>query len=154
MFDFATPFHIGLVVPDLEKAMDDYSKAAGITWYKRQYLELDILVDGEVVSTSVHFNYSKEGPVQVELCSGPEGSFWDAAVHGGLNHVGYWTEDFNADLSRFTSQGWRLRNSGVGEDGQPDAFAYVISPQGQQVELVDVAIRPLFENWYAGGDFA
>ena len=154
MLDFATPFHVGLVVPDLAKAMDDYSKATGVTWYKPQYLELDILVDGKVVSTSVHFNYTVEGPVQVELCSGPEGSFWDASVHGGLNHVGYWTEDFNADLAQFVSSGWRMRNAGVGEDGNPAAFAYVISPQGQQVEIVDVEMRPLFENWYAGGDFA
>lgn len=154
MFDFANPFHVGLVVPDLAKAMDDYSKATGITWHKPQYLELDVLVDGKVVSTSVNFNYSVEGPVQVELCCGPAGSFWDASVYGGLNHVGYWTENFHADLAEFLSAGWKLRNAGVGENRQPEAFAYVISPQGQQVELIDVAMRPMFENWYAGGDFA
>ncbi len=153
MIDLVKPFHVGLVVPDVAEAMDTYSKAMGVTWYKKQYLELDILVDGAVVSTSVHFNYTVEGPVQLELCSGPAGSFWDPAAHEGLNHVGYWTDDFDSDIAKLMSQGWRMRNAGVGEEGKPAAFAYVISPQNHQVEIIDEAMRPIFENWYAGGDF-
>ena len=149
------PFHAGIVVADIEKAMAEISAATGVTWHSLQSLDLDLLVEGEVVSTSVRFTYSVEGPVQLELAEGPKGSFWDADLYGGLNHLGYWSENLQADIEALRAGGCELSYGGAGDDGNLEGFAFLVPPTtGQRIELIDLAMRPAFDRWWAGGEFA
>ena len=153
MVDLTSPFHVGVVVSNLEEAMELYSAGAGLTWHSVQSMPVSLLVEGKVTEMSVRFTYSVEGPVQVELVQGPIGSFWEAGIYGGMYHTGHWTEDLLGDLDELTAAGWTVRFTGADPDGDPMGFAYVMGADGQQIELVDVAMRPLFDNWYAGGNF-
>lgn len=154
MVDMTAPFHMGVTVSNITEAMELYSAAGGVSWHSLQSMDIELLVEGRVVPTSVRFTYSVEGPVQLELCEGPTGSFWDPGAYGGKYHVGYWTEDLLGDLEALTGAGWRTRYTGVGPDGGPAGFAYLIAPDRQQIELVDVVLQAAFDNWYSGGDFA
>ncbi|MEQ8717682.1 MAG: VOC family protein [Acidimicrobiales bacterium] len=153
MFELTNPFHVGVIVPDAEKAMADYTAATGATWHTLQALDLSILIDGEVVQTSVRFNYTVEGPVQFEVADGPDDSPWDASMYGGLNHIGCWSDDLHGDHQRLADAGWKTLHGGAGEDGQIAGFVFVQSPAGDRVELLDTAMKPLFANWFAGGNF-
>ena len=148
------PFHTGIVVADVEEAMAEISAATGLTWHSLQSLDLDLLIDGEGVSTSVRFSYTVEGPVQLEVADGPKGSFWDADLYGGLNHMGYWTENLHADIESLEAGGCQLIYGGAGEGGNLEGFAFLVPPAaGMRIELIDVAMRPAFDRWFAGGEF-
>ena len=154
MASITDPFHSGIVVADVEEAMAEISAATGMTWHSLQALDLDLLVDGKVVSTTVRFTYSVEGPVQLELADGPPGSFWDADLYGGLNHLGYWTENLPDDIESLQAGGCELIYGGAGEGGSLEGFAFLVPPAaGLRIELIDVAMRPAFDRWFAGGDF-
>ena len=148
------PFHTGIVVADVEEAMAEISAATGLTWHSLQSLDLDLLIAGEVVSTSVRFSYTVEGPVQLEVADGPKGSFWDADLYGGLNHMGYWTENLHDDITTLEAGGCELIYGGAGEEGSLEGFAFLVPPAaGMRIELIDVAMRPAFDRWFAGGEF-
>ena len=76
MIALTDPFHVGIVVADVEEAMAQISEAAGLAWHSVQSVDLNLLVEGEVVPAAVRFTYSVDGPLQIELASGPPGSFW------------------------------------------------------------------------------
>ncbi|WP_420638844.1 VOC family protein [Candidatus Poriferisocius sp.] len=149
------PFHAGIIVADVEEAMAQLSASDGLSWHSVQGFDLNLLVDGEVVTTSVRFTYSVEGPLQIELAQGPQGSFWDANQYGGLNHLGYWTEDLHGDIRALQAGGCEVIYGGASDDGGLEGFAFLAPPTtGQRIELIDVAMRPAFDRWFAGGDFA
>lgn len=155
MVQLTDPFHAGVIVADVEEALAQLTASSGVAWHSVQGFDLDLLVDGEVVSTSVRFTYSVDGPLQIELASGPVGSFWDADLYGGLNHLGYWTEDLRKDIAALQAGGCEVIYGGAGDDGNLEGFAFLAPPTtGQRIELIDVAMRPAFDRWWAGGDFA
>ncbi len=152
-FDITNPFHVGFIVHDVEEAMAQLSAATGVTWHPPQVFSLDIDMAGERVGFDVRFTYTKEGPVQVEVAEGPDGTLWDANLHGGTSHNGYWTDDLAGDIDRLTSGGFELLFSGASDEGGPQGFALLRSPSGIGVELIDEIMRPMFETWYQTGSF-
>jgi len=153
MFDITEPFHVGIIVADLDAAMADYSAATGCTWHSMQSRDVTLRIDGGLLSTHVMFNYSVEGPVQLELVQGLPGTPWDAAVHGGVDHLGYWSDDFQGDMAALGAAGWEFLYGADDEEGGVGGFCFYMTPAGQRVELLDVEMRPMFERWFAGGSF-
>lgn len=153
MFSINEPFHVGVIVADLTTAMADYSRATGCTWHSVQERDVTLRVGDDLVSTHVLFDYSVEGPVQLELIQGLPGTPWDPAVNGGLDHSGHWSDDLAGDTSRVLSQGWEFLYSGTDDDGQMAGFCFFMTPTGQRVELLDTTMGPMFDRWFAGGDF-
>ena len=152
-FDITAPFHVGYIVADVEVAMAQLSEATGITWHPPQDFALDIHIGSDRVGFGVTFTYSKEGPVQLEVAQGPAGTFWDVDEYGGANHNGYWTDDLVGDIDQLTAGGFEVLYSGAGDQPGPQGFAMLCSPWGMRVELIDEAMRPMFETWYATGTF-
>lgn len=150
-FDITSPFHVGYIVADIDEAMQRLSAAAGVTWHPPQVFALDIVVDGDRQQFETRFTYSVEGPVQLEVAEGPAGTLWDADVHGGPNHNGYWTDDLVGDIDRLVAGGGTLVFAGAGESG-PEGFA-MVDVAGSRIELIDQAMQPMFENWYRTGTF-
>jgi catechol 2,3-dioxygenase-like lactoylglutathione lyase family enzyme len=153
MFRISEPFHVGVIVADLEAAMADYSRTTGCTWHSIQQRDVTLRVGDDLVHTHVRFDYSVEGPVQLELIQGLPGTPWDVAVHGGLDHSGHWSDDLVGDTAAVLALGWEFLYSGTGDDGETAGFCFFMTPSGQRVELLDTSMRPMFERWFAGGDF-
>lgn len=152
-FDITSPFHVGYIVADVEAAMAQLSGATGVTWHPPQVFSLDIMVGDERQAFDVTFTYSQEGPVQIEVAEGPAGTLWDVDAHGGPNHNGHWTDDLVGTIAELTAGGFSVLYHGAGDEPGPQGFAMLESPAGVRIELIDEAMRPMFETWYATGSF-
>jgi hypothetical protein len=144
---------VGVIVPDIEQAMIDYTASTGLTWCRYQEQELPVVLDGEPCTVVSRYTYSKEGPAYVELVEENPDSIW--RIGDGLHHLGRWTGDLPADIERLESAGLPAAMTGRSRSsGRPWAFSYHRLPGGGYLELVDIAMKPAFERWMAGGDFA
>ena len=154
---------LGYVVPDIEAAMDYWSRVLGVGpfFYNPKVPIKNYRYKGEVYEPHNSVALANSGPLQIELiqCRNAVPSmykdFTDAG-HSGLQHVAYWTSDYDADLERLTAQGFKVVMSGeVGERGRFCYFDTYYHP-GTVIELSEVAgpkgemfrlIREASETW-------
>jgi len=124
-------FQVGFVVPDLEAAMEELGAGLGVELVGPQEREL-----GDCV---LRIAFARTPPPYVELIEGPPGSLWDASAGALIHHLGYWSEDMDADSARLEAAGMGLeRDLGYARYHRPAGAA------GARVELIDVAHRPDF----------
>jgi hypothetical protein len=146
-------YHVGVIVPDIERAIADYSESMGLTWCRMQDQQLPVVLDGEPRTVRSRYTYSQQGPAYVELVEENPETIW--RVGDGLHHLGRWTADLQADMDRLEAGGLPAAMTGRSRtSGRPWAFSYHRLPGGGYLELVDIRMKPAFERWMAGGDFA
>lgn len=153
MIDYQRIFHTGIRVPDIRAAMAEMGDSLGVTW--AQLVEHP----GQSIWTPaagqqrlpLKFVYSCEGPQHIELLEGPAGSLWDGRDAPGVHHVGLWVDDVAAETDAVLARGWTLAAAAVSPDEGYGSYTYVVPPSGTIVELVNGAILPRFERWWAGG---
>ncbi|MEM9132682.1 MAG: VOC family protein [Actinomycetota bacterium] len=153
MIDYRRLYHTGFVVPDLERAMDELGRTLGLTWAavrEMPALPLWTAARGRH-EVALRFVYSCEEPQHVELLQGDADSIWDPTAHPGINHVGLWVDDVAAETERCVAAGWTVVAAAAAPEDGYGGFSYVEPPTGVRVELVDDAIRPSFEAWWAAG---
>ena len=106
LFDFSQFFHVGIRVPDIDKAMAEIGPAMGVTWASVQDRQMSVwLPDEGQVTKHVILTYSAEGPVHLELLQGEPGSIWDADDFPGAHHFGVWSDDPGGDVQRMIDAG-------------------------------------------------
>ena len=154
---------LGYVVPDIEAAMDYWSKTLGVgPWYYNPRVPIvNYTYDGESYEPHNSVALANSGFVQVELIqtrNDVPSMYRDFLRAGrtGLQHVAYWTENYDADLERLLAQGFKPKMSGeVGERGRFIYFDTEYHP-GTVIELSEVAgakgrmfdmIRQASEGW-------
>lgn len=153
MFDLGELFHVGIRVPDIEKAMEDLAAGTGGGWAKLQHRQQPVWLPGSGdTELELRFTYSSAGPVRLELLQGPAGSIWAGDDVPGPHHLGYWVEDVAATTELLLDRGWTLEAASRAPEDGYGAFTYVRSPSGVLVEPVSTLVRPAFERWWAGGD--
>ena len=153
MFDIGAVTHVAYAVEDLDVAMPEVGGALELVWATVQEREMTISVAGELVTTTIRFTYSRNAAPHVELIEGQAGTIW--APERGLHHMGVWTDDLAGDAQQLSESGFPEEVAGVSRSGRsPSGFTYHFSPEGLRLELVDVASRPAFDCWLAGGEFA
>ena len=136
---------LGYVVPDIEKAMDHWSKTMGVgPWYYNPKVPIeDYQYEGKPYEVHNSVALANSGFVQVELIqtrNDAPSMYRDFMIAGntGLQHVAYWTEQFDDDLGRMESEGFRVKMSGnVGESGRFVYFDKEMHP-GTVIELSEV----------------
>ena len=153
MIDMTTIFHTGIVVENLEKAMEEIGQALNLDWSSVR--EFDPIVHWipdvgrkEIAMKAV---YSKQGPVHLELCEGPADSFYDIRKAAEGRHVGIWVDDLVAETERLQSLGWKiLAANGTPEEGY-GVLTYMTPADGSMVvELVAAELKPMIAEWIAG----
>lgn len=154
---------LGYVVPDIEAAMDYWSKTLGVgPWYYNPRVPIvNYKYDGQSYEPHNSVALANSGFVQVELIqtrNDVPSMYRDFLQAGrtGLQHVAYWTENYDADLERLLAQGFKPKMSGeVGERGRFIYFDTEYHP-GTVIELSEVAgakgrmfdmIREASEGW-------
>ena len=153
----------GYVVPDIEAAMDYWSRVLGVGpfFYNPKVPIKNYRYKGETYEPHNSVALANSGPLQIELiqCRNTVPSmykdFTDAGLTG-LQHVAYWTSDYDADLERLVTEGFKPVMSGeVGERGRFVYFDTHYHP-GTVIELSEVAgpkgemfrlIREAADNW-------
>ena len=154
---------LGYVVPDIEAAMDYWSRELGVgPWFYNPKVPIvNYRYRGASYQPHNSVALANSGPLQVELIqtrNDVPSMYRDFTQAGntGLQHVAYWTQDYDADLARLTAQGLKQVMSGeVGERGRFVYFDTEYHP-GTVIELSEVAgpkgtmfrmIREASEGW-------
>ncbi|TWA72815.1 glyoxalase/bleomycin resistance protein/dioxygenase superfamily protein [Azospirillum brasilense] len=136
----------GYVVDDIEAAMDYWSRTLGIgPWFYNERVPIrNYTYRGERYEVHNSVALANSGPLQMELIqtrNDAPSMYRDFLKAGrtGLQHVAYWTENYEADLERLTGQGFKPVMSGeVGEKGRFVYFDTEYHP-GTVIELSEVA---------------
>lgn len=154
---------LGYVVPDIEIAMDHWSRVMGVGpfFYNPRVPIEGYHYGGEPFEVENSVALANSGFVQVELIqtrNDAPSMYRDFMQAGnmGLQHIAYWTKNFDADLARMMDQGFKVQMEGcVGANGR---FAYfdreahpgtvielseVVGPKGRMFDL----IREASEHW-------
>ena len=90
--------------------------------------------------------YSTEPP-HLELVQEVPGSVWECNEHSNVHHIGVWTDALPADSTTYSELRCPLQLCGHDGDTAPVQFAYHRDPLGVRIELVDVALKPLMEEF-------
>ncbi len=156
MFEFdGQMFHVGLLVDDLDAAMDEIGESAGVTWATPRDWPMDVwLPDHGPISMDIRLTFSRQaqGGVRLEIIQGSPGTPVDPAQGTGVHHLGYFVEDPGAETERLLANGGTLVMSAAPPDEGYGRFTYVRTASGMLVEPVALSSRERFEAWWAGGE--
>jgi catechol 2,3-dioxygenase-like lactoylglutathione lyase family enzyme len=141
-------YHIGLTVPDIRAAMEQYSAAFGFTWARMHESAFEVIADGEPRHAEIAVTYSIQGPPYLELVQERSGSIWGADGFA-LTHVGFWAPDLRAGKRALDESGLVARVHDNGPDGQPTRFSYHPFAGGLWIELVHTSFKPQLSGWIA-----
>ncbi len=141
-------YHVGIVVPDVEAAMAHFTDLLGITWGPVVVTEGFPVREGDGTERVVpnKLCYSTEPPY-LELVQEVEGTVWECNEHSNLHHIGVWTDALPADSATYTELRCPLQLCGRDDDGALVQFAYHRDPLGVRIELVDIAMKPMMEEF-------
>jgi hypothetical protein len=154
---------LGYVVDDIEAGMKHWSEVMGVgPWFYNPRVPIqDYTYDGERYEPHNSVALANSGDMQVELIqirNDVPSMYRDFREKGlrGLQHVAFWTTDYDADLAKMLARGFTVKMSGcVGKNGR---FAYfseqdhpgtcielseVLGPKGKMFDL----IRDSSVNW-------
>ena len=138
---------VAYLVPDIEAAMDYWSKVLGVgPWFYNPRVPIrNYTYRGERYEPHNSVALANAGGLQVELLqtrNDVPSMYRDfiRAGHQGVQHVAYWTESFDADLGRAEALGFKVCMGGeVGDKGRFVYFETDASQPGTVVELSEVA---------------
>jgi catechol 2,3-dioxygenase-like lactoylglutathione lyase family enzyme len=137
----------GYVVRDIEAALDHWTQVLGVGpfFYFERAPIADFRFRGETSELEVSIALANSGDLQIELIeprNDAPSMYRDflAAGREGLQHVAFWTEDFDAGLEAAISRGYRVAQSGQsgGPDGRFVYFEEEAHP-GTVIELSEVS---------------
>jgi catechol 2,3-dioxygenase-like lactoylglutathione lyase family enzyme len=147
-------FEVGLIVPDLEKAVAELSAALGVTF-------TDVLegllpmrtADGEESAPPFRMVYSRQPPI-LEVIEQQPGTRLVAPEGTSLHHFGSWVEDLAAEVAALEAAGVPFVSGGLGPNGEfPHLWAYHQTSDGTLVELLSTKTRPSVLRVIAEGTF-
>ena len=136
---------LGYVVPDIVAAMDYWSTVLGVGpfFYAERVPVVNFTYRGQPSSPVTSVALANSGPVQVELIQQRNDAptmYRDfvQAKGSGLQHVAYWTQNFDADMARLSARGFKVGMGGeVGARGRFVYFETEYHP-GAVIELSEV----------------
>ena len=142
-------YHVGIVVSDIDVAKEHLGELLGITWGPVLHVDAYDVRDGDgndlVLPNTLC--YSTEPP-HVELVQEVPGTVWECNEHSNLHHIGVWSDALPSDSAAYSNE-LRCPLQLCGHDGDtaPVQFAYHRDPLGVRIELVDVAMKPMMEEF-------
>jgi catechol 2,3-dioxygenase-like lactoylglutathione lyase family enzyme len=147
-------FHTGIVVEDVERAIDDMSRALGLEFTAVQEHPMRQWRPSGEQSLVLRYAYSLAPYPLVELIESQPGTFYErsSGVTTQLHHVGMWVDDLADAADRLARDGFALAAAGMDERGaRPARVTFHESPHGLRVELCDAAMRAGFDAWVTSG---
>ena len=134
-----SPFYqVGIIVGELEPAMQELSRALGVTWGE--------IKTGDYKPEPIRFVFSVQGPPHIELIEGGEQGPWSSAGGPRLDHIGFWSADLPADKRKLADRGLPIELDGEAL-GNPIFTYHRAAACGIRVELVsEVRREPFYED--------
>jgi catechol 2,3-dioxygenase-like lactoylglutathione lyase family enzyme len=145
------PYHVGIVVSDLDAARRRLTEVLGVTWGPVMRLESVEYrdADGRDVELPTAMCYST-GEFAFELIEETPGTIWVTNESSNLHHIGFWSERLVEDGCELAASSCPLELAGRQGSIAPAMFSYHRDEiLGIRIELVDATARdamgPLFE---------
>lgn len=134
-------YHAGIVVADVDEAVERLTKAGGYRWTQTMAYTVPVVTADGPLDVPFEIVYSIDAP-HLELVKEIPGTPWTSAPRNAVHHLGYWTDDIDATGVALAAAGYDLevRSGGNG----PAMFAYYRDPLGVRIELVN---RTAFGDW-------
>jgi hypothetical protein len=137
-----------VVVDDLDAALLRLSELFGYRWSDVFEGQVQVwLPDGDR-EIPLRFVYSRTFP-RIEVIQAIEGTVWVPSAGSGIHHLGYWSDDVEGDGARLEEDGYVMEARGRVPNGAAP-WSYHWAPAGFRVELVDRALQPMLERFWAG----
>lgn len=162
MNTFGAIAQLGFVVPDLQKALEHWIGFLKVgPFFVAEEIKPESFVHrGQPSDASFAAALGNSGPMQIELIQplGNSPSQWrdfQTAGRQGLQHVAYWTENFDADFAAAEAAGYTVAHGGVLSGGRfvyfdadsADGYAIELSEQSAAKKAVFGGIRDAATNW-------
>ena len=136
----------GYVVRDIAAAMRHWIEVLGVgPWFYIEHLSVpDFTYKGQPSPVDVSLALANSGPLQVELIQQRNDApslyrdFLNAG-HEGLQHIGYGTKHFAADLQRLLDAGYTIGHAGTVAGRGPFVYLLTEGHPGTIVELLDMS---------------
>lgn len=149
-------FHIGVLVPNLDKAMDRFSDALGLTFMDPAVAHVDAFEQASGMSVlDLRITWSKEGPPYLELLESQDNHGLYGRHLEGLHHVGLWEPDPAKLMERLEGMG--LVKEALQWSPEKKIIAAYTAPRelyGTRLEFIEASRKPGMEAWLAGGSWS
>jgi catechol 2,3-dioxygenase-like lactoylglutathione lyase family enzyme len=165
--------HICVAVPDLEQGMKDYEAAFGVKSWGPLLdftdgvdMEIGSQLHGKQVSMlGLKEIWSRNGsdivsvgppfaPLELACAEqfSPSYSIWgcpDGREY--IHHICYWVDDIAAEGAHLIENGWSIEVTTAPGD-RAKGFAYLLSPAGMRVELMQRGDKAAIGKWLETGE--
>jgi catechol 2,3-dioxygenase-like lactoylglutathione lyase family enzyme len=150
-----TYFHVGVIVPDLQKAMDDFSRVLGLTFAEPAHVHIPFLSDPDTHPHDVHVVFSEDGPPYYELIEANGSGIFSAREERKILYVGMYEPDMEGRIRILQEQGIGIEAVARFEEGAaPDWIITKPDVLGIRLEYVDSSDRPKINRWVHTGVFS
>ena len=145
------PYHVGIVVANIEEAVQRFSDTLGLTFGPIQQApaEMHGIAEGTV---PLKVTYSTEGPVYIELIQGTNDDGYFSLKNGeGIHHLGVWGESHSRYKQRAAQASLPIEETVQSMPGEPQYW--LSNPgalHGTRVEFTDDSVRAGMEAWIKG----
>jgi catechol 2,3-dioxygenase-like lactoylglutathione lyase family enzyme len=142
-----TYFHVGMIVPELEPALEQLTRLFGYSWQDvvSHDSELYLPEAGGTRLVPMRLAISREEPF-LEVIQAAEGTPWVVNEGSNLHHLGFWTDDLVADAAEVRAAACPMAVCRTGPSGDPTKPVSMSYHRGlgTYLELLDVINRPRF----------
>jgi methylmalonyl-CoA/ethylmalonyl-CoA epimerase len=144
------PYHIGIAVNDIERAIADLDATLGAGPWGRMDADVPAIYRGTETVTGIRSAFARTGSLLIELVQPTAGDFtaktFLAERGEGVYHAGYWVEDMETTLERAEEIGLGV-DWCTPKDGVPFAV-YLDSARtlGLHIELVSLNMKPVIDQ--------
>src|SRR4051794_19086156 len=116
MMDPADQYHVGIVVPDLDEALERLTALFDYEWGDEVDVPTSVRFPGGEQEVRFRFRYSRTLP-RIEVIEQAPGTLWMPVEGSGLHHFGHWSDDLAADGTALRDAGYALEAEGVDDAG-------------------------------------
>jgi catechol 2,3-dioxygenase-like lactoylglutathione lyase family enzyme len=145
--------HIGVMVPDIEAAVDDFGKL-GFTFMEPRTVHVDRMVEeGNETEHDLRVAFSHQGPPRLELLEVVGEGVYGPQQLGGLHHVAILHDDPIARSEELVADGFRVTGAQYRLDGSA-IVVYLESDalHGLRLELLHAPVNDAIAAWIDGSD--
>ena len=136
MITFDDIYHVGIIVPDMEAAMEELGRRFGCGWRDPSTATVRVRDQGgdRILTPRVTF-CDQSTPIALELIEALPGTLWDVGESSQLHHFGLYVESVQAAIDEL-GPGMTVEMAGLDRDGMLAGFCYVNDGLGVRMELV------------------
>jgi hypothetical protein len=146
MIDFSDFFHVGVIVPDIRKGIDDIARRFGASFGEPRKANVRVRYRGVDQQVPVTFVYSRQGPPFIEIIEAVPGTVWEAGAGSRIHHLGVFVNNIEDEIGRLQAEGYEYEAASLGADGSMQGAQYINNELQIRLELIRGETRDAFLN--------